>query len=185
MYNHLTRFVSCHQNSNCFLRKVWEFIEYWSNFSEEAHNTAVAICSEERTDTWQPLTMSDLDWADINSKLPFSREEEEVERRKELWADIDVNGNGFVSLSEVTTVSPGSLGHWQGCEHSDLQGIRDVLKLPEVYDSKLAIITAFNFSKSKCKTTRSHGDDYLEFNEFRFFLQTLRQFFEYYQAFSR
>ena len=66
-----------------------------------------------------------------------------------------------------------------------LKGIRDVLKLPEVYDSKLAIITAFNFSKSKCKTTRSHGDDYLEFAEFRFFLQTLRQFFEYYQAFSR
>merc|ERR1712241_1667766 len=83
-----------------------------------------------------------------------------------MWADIDLNGNGFVSLSEVTT------------------GIRDVLKLPEVYDSKLAIITAFNFSKSKCKTTRSHGDDYLEFNEFRFFLQTLRQFFEYYQAFT-
>ena len=71
-------------------------------------------------------------------------------------------------------------------KHSEyLKGIRDVLKLPEIYDSKLAIITAFNFSKSKCKTTRSHGDDYLEFNEFRFFLQTLRQFFEYYQAFSR
>ena len=49
-------------------------------------------------------TMSELDWADINSKLPFSREEEEAERRKEMWAGIDVNGNGFVSLSEVTTV---------------------------------------------------------------------------------
>ena len=48
--------------------------------------------------------MSELDWADINSKLPFSRDEEEAERRKELWAAIDVNGNGFLSLSEVTTV---------------------------------------------------------------------------------
>ena len=34
--------------------------------------------------------MSELDWTDINSKLPFSREEEETERRKEIWADIDV-----------------------------------------------------------------------------------------------
>ena len=66
-----------------------------------------------------------------------------------------------------------------------LKGIRDVLRLEEVYDSKLAVITAFNFSKAKCQTTRSHGDDYLEFSEFRFFLQTLKQFFEYYTAFSR
>ena len=48
--------------------------------------------------------MSEMDWSDINSKLPFSRDEEEVERRKEMWASIDVNSNGFVSLSEVTTV---------------------------------------------------------------------------------
>jgi len=30
-----------------------------------------------------------------------------------------------------------------------------------------------------------HGDDYIEFREFRLLLQTLRQFFEYYQAFDR
>ena len=49
--------------------------------------------------------MSQIDWTDINSKLPFGREPEETERRKEIWTSIDVNGNGFVSLSEVTTVS--------------------------------------------------------------------------------
>ena len=57
-----------------------------------------------RSDPWELAAMSELDWADINSKLPFSRDEEEAERRKDLWAGIDVNGNGFVSLSEVTTV---------------------------------------------------------------------------------
>ena len=35
------------------------------------------------------------------------------------------------------------------------------------------------------KSTKKHDDDYLEFREFRLFLQALRQFFEYYQAFSR
>ena len=127
--------------------------------------------------------MSQVDWDDINSKLPFGREEEDTERRQKIWAEIDVNGNGFVSLSEVTTVC------WytdsSGCDPNNIQGIRDVLGLQEIYDSKLAVITAFNFSKAKCKTTRSHGDEYLEFSEFRFFLQTLRQFFEYYKAFSR
>ena len=29
-----------------------------------------------------------------------------------------------------------------------------------------------------------HGPDYLEFREFRLFLQTLRQYFEYYAAFD-
>ena len=63
---------------------------------------------------WRPVTrqteersltsMSQVDWEDINSKLPFGREEEEVERRRKIWAEIDVNGNGFVSLSEVSTV---------------------------------------------------------------------------------
>ena len=57
--------------------------------------------------------MSELDWADINSKLPFSRDEAEVELRKEMWAGIDVNGNGFVSLSEVTAVRLCSLAHSQ------------------------------------------------------------------------
>ena len=61
--------------------------------------------------------MSDLDWADINSKLPFSRDEEEAERRKEMWADIDVNSNGFVSLSEVTTVRLFSVAQRQGYQH--------------------------------------------------------------------
>ena len=35
------------------------------------------------------------------------------------------------------------------------------------------------------QSSNKHGDEYLEFCEFRLFLQALRQFFEYYQAFSR
>ena len=35
------------------------------------------------------------------------------------------------------------------------------------------------------KNGGKHGDDYLEFNEFRIFLATLRQYFEYFEAFKR
>merc|ERR1719186_737807 len=44
---------------------------------------------------------------------------------------------------------------------------------------------AYHYSRSVSKSTKKHDDDYLEFREFRLFLQALRQFFEYYQAFSR
>ena len=43
--------------------------------------------------------------------------------------------------------------------------------------NKLMIICSKNGGK--------HGDDYLEFSEFRIFLATLRQYFEYFEAFKR
>merc|ERR1712107_233110 len=48
-----------------------------------------------------------------------------------------------------------------------------------------AVNRAFHFAKNKSQGESKHGDDLLEFREFRLFLQTLRQFFEYYQAFER
>ena len=35
------------------------------------------------------------------------------------------------------------------------------------------------------QSNKRFADDYLDFKEFRLFLKTLRQFFEFYQAFSR
>ena len=32
--------------------------------------------------------------------------QESYEKRKSMWAGIDVNGNGFASLAEITKVSP-------------------------------------------------------------------------------
>merc|ERR1739838_715224 len=80
-----------------------------------------------------------VNWEQVNAKLPFARNKAAFSRRKDMWTAIDVNGNGFLSLAEVT------------------KGVRDVIA----------------------------GDEYIEFKEFRLFLQTLRQFFEYYQAFDR
>jgi len=48
--------------------------------------------------------MGDLDWALINSRLPYKRTKEEYEKRKKMWEAIDVNDNGNVSLSEITRV---------------------------------------------------------------------------------
>merc|ERR1712106_459395 len=113
------------------------------------------------------LAMGELDWAVINARLPYKRTTEQYQIRKKMWGAIDVNDNGYVSLSEIT------------------RGVRDVLNLGDLFDCRPAINRAFHYSRSVSKSTKKQDDDYLEFREFRFFLQALRQFFEYYQAFSR
>jgi len=84
-----------------------------------------------------------------------------------MWARIDVNANGYVSLAEIT------------------KGVRDVLKVGDLFDCRPAINRAFHHCKNVAKGKNKEGDELLEFPEFRLFLQSLRQFFEYYQAFSR
>ena len=81
------------------------------------------------------------------------------------------------------------------------QGIGGVMDLGD-FDCKPALTRAFQRCKSLSKVTRNndkcpildwfglqnggkHGDDYLEFSEFRIFLATLRQYFEYFEAFKR
>jgi len=111
--------------------------------------------------------MGDIDWEDIRAKLPFEKTPEEKEKRKELWKCIDINGNGYASLAETT------------------KGVRDVLNVPDVFDCIPAINRAFHHARKISKKESEHGDDYIEFCEFRIFLYMLRQMFEYYQAFDR
>ena len=47
---------------------------------------------------------SDIDWAEIRSKLPFERTEEQKAKRKDLFTQFDPNGNGFLSLAEVCKI---------------------------------------------------------------------------------
>jgi len=77
---------------------------------------------------------------------------------------MDVNGNGILSLAEVN------------------KGIRDVIHVESLFDCTPAISRAFHYAKD---ISENNSPDFIEFREFRIFLQALRQFFEYYQAFDR
>jgi len=57
--------------------------------------------------------------------------QEDYEARKELWEAIDVNGNGFLSLAEVT------------------KGVRDVIAVDELFDCIPAINRFKCFHKKK------------------------------------
>lgn len=64
------------------------------------------------------------------------------------------------------------------------EGIKNVIKLRELYDAKPAIMRAFQFAKNAVPGKSKYGQDYIEKREFRIFLLALRQRFEYYQAFK-
>jgi len=66
-----------------------------------------------------------------------------------------------------------------------VKGVRDVIAVDELFDAIPAINRSFHHVKAVSKSDNPHGDDFIEFPEFRLFLQTLRQFFEYYEAFNR
>ena len=110
--------------------------------------------------------MSEINWTEINNKLPTGKDPESKTRRLKLFRAFD-NGNGVLSLQEVD------------------KAIRDVLEIDEIFNAKPAIKRAFEIAKNKFPSQRSHGDDYIELREFKFFLLSLRQYFEYWVAFCR
>ena len=77
---------------------------------------------------------------------------------------MDMNGNGLLSLAEID------------------KGVRDEIKVQELFDAKPAIIRAFVFAKNYCPAkdrgskakNNKYADDYIEKNEFRVFLVALR-----------
>ena len=64
-------------------------------------------------------------------------------------------------------------------------GIKNLLRGDDIFDCKPAVDGAFHFAKDTSPIQGKHGPEYIEICEFRLFLATLRQYFEYYQAFAR
>ena len=112
--------------------------------------------------------MDSVDWGTINDKLPIGKGKEEQQVRLKLFKAMDGNGNRYLSLAETD------------------KGIRDVLNLDEeMFQCKQVIMRAFQAAKEKYKSKSKYGDDYIEFNEFRYFLIYLRQYFEYFVMFCK
>jgi hypothetical protein len=65
------------------------------------------------------------------------------------------------------------------------RGMRDVLQCDDLFDCKPAVQRAFHLAKKASNSRDRQASDFIEFREFRLFLHTLRQYFEYYQAFAR
>lgn len=105
--------------------------------------------------------MENIDYSAIRDKLCLERSSEGLKKRVELFNKMDLNKNGFLSYSEAE------------------KGIRDVLKLPEIFEKKQVIRKAFDAAKASAKNNRQESNEFIEKNEFRYFLVYLRQFYEY------
>lgn len=106
-------------------------------------------------------------WAELKQKLPYKTNEEHTKRRQAIWNSFDVNNNGYLSLAELD------------------KACIDVLNLPKLFNLKPVIMRAYQTAKNKLKAKSKVGDDYVSKAEFRFFLQYLRQYYEYWVAFSQ
>lgn len=117
--------------------------------------------------------MAEVDWTELNNKLPTGKDAASKKMRKTMFRQFDPNGNGILSLAEVD------------------KAIREVLNIDALFDAKPAIMRAFQIAKDRdSSSTRKDngkfiGDDFIEWKEFRFFLLSLRQYFEYWAAFMR
>jgi hypothetical protein len=107
----------------------------------------------------KPATKQKTDyrlWEQLRKKLPWKRTEHDKSLRIKQWNSMDVNGNGFLSLAEVD------------------KGMRDVIKLPVLFDAKPVLMRAFQAAKNKVKSQSKHGADFIEKSEYRFLLKYLR-----------
>jgi len=107
-----------------------------------------------------------VDYSKLREILCVEKTPEGIEKRKKMFSGFDPNGNGLLSLAEVD------------------KGIRDVLKLDNVFALKQVIMRAFQAAKDSMPNKGKHSGDYIEKNEFRVFLVYLRQYFEYYEMFD-
>ncbi len=109
-------------------------------------------------------------WDELHNKLPWHLTEEQRQKRIQIWDAIDVNGNKILSLAEID------------------KGMRDVVRLPALFELKPVLIRAFTAAKNKVKSTTKksyNADDYVSKGEFRFLLKYLRTYYELWVAFDR
>ena len=62
--------------------------------------------------------------------------------------------------------------------------MRDVVQLPTLFGLKPVLMRAFQAAKKRLKSKNEYGDDYVSKAEFKYLLQYLRQYYEYWVAFD-
>lgn len=109
-----------------------------------------------------------INWAQINERLVTDRSEAGKKKRADMFMQFDPNNNGYLSLAEVD------------------KGLRDILRVDDVYDTKPVIMRAFQAAKNLNPPGKSkHGDDYIEKNEFRMLLVYLKNFMAIWEVFAK
>ncbi len=108
-----------------------------------------------------------MKYEEIKKLLPCRKSEEENEKREKMFKRMDQNGNGFLSLAEID---------------GGFNALGENFK--PIFESKKAMIRAFQAAKDSSPSKNKESDDFIERSEFRIFLLYLRQYFKYYVMFQ-
>ena len=65
------------------------------------------------------------------------------------------------------------------------KGVRDVIQLPELFELKPVLIRAFTRAKTALKASSKYGDDYVSKAEFKYLVQYLREYSNYWYVFNQ
>ena len=65
------------------------------------------------------------------------------------------------------------------------KGVRDVIQLPELFELKPVLIRAFTRAKTALKASSKYGDDYVSKAEFKYLIQYLREYSNYWYVFNQ
>ena len=95
-------------------------------------------------------------WKELDQKLPWHKDETSRLKRQEQWRQIDINGNNYLSLAELD------------------KGMRDVIRLPILFDSKPVLMRAFQSARIVLKGKSATDDDFVTPGEYRLLLKYLR-----------
>lgn len=106
-----------------------------------------------------------IDWEGLAAALPYQKTADQKQKRQDLWDDMDVNGNGYLSLAEID------------------RGLRDTLRTEDLFNAKPVIMQAFKAAKNYGNQD-GVGGDYVEKKEFRILLEYLYMYFELYHYFQ-
>lgn len=98
--------------------------------------------------------------------LPVGDSEADAARRKQLWKSFDDDQTGQLSLAKID------------------KGVRDVLKIPELFQAKPVLIRAYEVAKSKVKGNKSYSDDFVSRSEFKFLLIYIKLYYSIWVEFD-
>jgi len=149
--------------------------EVWDTFKEKVNDGQPVERSMKAARTTRPPKSSfrrgrtdPINWEAISKKLPATKSDVDLAKRKELFSLFDVNGNGYLSLAEID------------------KAVRDILVLDDLFDCKPAMMRAFQAAKNYDKKSKARlGNDFVTKSEFRILLMYLRKYFELFVMFDR
>ncbi len=107
----------------------------------------------------------------IAKRLPCKFTPHDKAEREALWELLDDNHNGELTYEELT------------------KGLREYVRIPELYDLRPVLIKAFNAAKlnrenEQGKVEKKWGEEYIVKSRFRLFLKYVRQYYELWVAFN-